>query len=194
MTNILLPATTGTITAPTLEGMIFQLAWNFGINAEKDIIKNSNQISYVTATIEPEFTYETYPAATAGRITIEITGMPITTVVSPPYPGKSTVNLADYLTGSGFLPGSGGTPTFSLTGANWCQHLWDAILLLHRLQIQPAKNPLGLNLVSRWSIESAGTNSVANAVGNASLELPLIFVNSGGFPTISAAAPMGSLT
>lgn len=192
MTNILLPTTPGTVTSPTLEGMIFQLAWNFGINAEKDLIKNPSQISYVTAGIEPEYTYEAYPLATAGRMTIEVTGMPIATVVSPSYPGKSSIGVADYLIGSGFLPGSGGTPTFSLTGATWCQHLWDAILLLHKLQIQPAKNPLGLNLVSRWSIESAGTNSVRNAVGNASLELPLIFVNAGGFPTISAAAPMGN--
>ena len=192
MTNIVLPTSPGTITSSTLEGMIFQLAWNFGINAEKNIAQNPNQTSYVTAAIEPEFSYETYPLATAGRMTIEVTGMPITTVVSP-YAGRSQINLTDYLTGSGFLPGAGGTPTFLLAGANWCQQLWDAILLLHGLQIQPAKNPLGLNLVSRWSIESAGINSIANANGSASLELPLTFINVGGFPTISAAAPMGNL-
>ncbi len=174
--------------------MIFQLAWNFGINAEKDLIKNPNQVSYVTAGIEPEFTYENYPAATAGRMVIEVTGIPIITVASaPPYPGRSIATVPDYLIGSGFLPGSGGTPTFLLAGTNWCQQLWDGILLLHRLQIQPAKNPLGLNLVSRWSIESGITNSVTNAIGNASLEIPLLFTAIGGFPTISAAAPMGNL-
>lgn len=193
MTNIVLPTTVGTVTSSTLEGMIFQLAWNFGINAEKDLEKNPSQVSYITAAIDPEFVYESYPVATAGRMTIQVTGIPLTTVISPSYPGKSTVNLADYLVGTGFTPGIGGTPTFSLASTNWCQQLWDAILMLHRLQIQPSKNPLGLNLVSSWNIESTGTNTVAGAVGNASLELPLIFINLGGFPTISAAAPMGNL-
>ncbi|MCC3508290.1 MAG: hypothetical protein JGK30_07920 [Microcoleus sp. PH2017_40_RAT_O_B] len=192
MTNIVLPTTPGTVTAPTLEGMIFQLAWNFGIGAEKDSIKNPNQVDYVSATIEPEFVYESYPVANAGRMVIVVSGLPIATVALP-YSGRSTVGLSDYLTGSGFLPGSGGTPTFALAAANWCQHLWDAILLLHRLQIQPAKNPLGLNLVASWNMEGAGTNSVLNAVGSANLELPLMFVNNGGFPTISATSPMGNL-
>jgi hypothetical protein len=47
--------------------------------------------------------------------------------------------------------------------------------------------------VASWGIEGAGTNSAVNAVGNANLELPLMFVNTGGFPTISAASPMGDL-
>ncbi|MCC3463914.1 MAG: hypothetical protein JGK26_29820 [Microcoleus sp. PH2017_27_LUM_O_A] len=146
----------------------------------------------MTATMEPEFVYETYPTANAGRMVIVVSGLPIATVRLP-YAGRSDVTLNDYLTGSGFLPGSGGAPTFALANASWCQHLWDGILLLHNLQIQPAKNPLGLNLVASWNMEGAGVNSTLNAVGNANLELPLMFVNSGGFPTILAASPMGNL-
>lgn len=192
MTNIVLPLTPGTVTSSTLEGMIFQLAWNFGVGAEKDATKNLSQVSYVKASIEPEYTYDTYPIANAGRMAITVTEMPISTVKFP-YTGTSRVELSDYLNQAGFLSGSGGTPTFAVANATWCQHLWDAILLLHSLQIQPAKNPLGLDLVSSWNIESATTNNVANAVANASLELPLMFVDSGGFPTISAASPMGNL-
>ena len=79
MTNIALPTTPGTVTATTLEGMIFQLAWTFGVGAEKDTTKNPNQVSYVTANIEPEYTYDTYPTANAGRMAIVISGMPIAT-------------------------------------------------------------------------------------------------------------------
>lgn len=192
MTDIALPATPGTVTATTLEGMIFQLAWNFGITGEKDTDKNPNQVNYVSVAIEPEFRYETYPTANAGRMSIDITGLPISTVESP-YPGTSLIDLNDYLLASGFLPGSGGTPTFSVSNTSWCQHLWDAILLLHKLQIQPAKNPLGLDLVTSWSIDSAGTNSATSGTGKASLEIPLTFINVNGFPTIFAASPMGNI-
>ncbi len=172
MTTITLPTTPGTIKATTLEGWIFQLAQTANIY-ERDANKNLANVSYVAVAIDQDFVYDTLPTANAGKATITISDLPIDTITLPFSNAKSSITVADYLTSSGYSVGSSGTPTFSITSSTWCQHLWDGVQLLHKLQIDPAKNTYGIQPVTAISMTGTQSGSLKNMVGSATVELPI---------------------
>ncbi|HLO47311.1 MAG TPA: hypothetical protein VK211_02675 [Kamptonema sp.] len=192
MTAIVAGTTPGTIKAVTLGNYIWQLV-NWAIQAQKDTTKNPQVLDYISLSTDPEAVYDNYPTANGGEATISFTA-PCSTIVFP-FAQPESVVVPDYLTNSGFVAGSGGSPTF--TSASWCQNLWDAIQILQSLQIKAATNTLALQLVSSAAINletNIGTN--LNASLNASLTLPLIStVDSGtGNILVSGASPMGGLS
>lgn len=192
MTLITRPTTLGTVKATTLGNHLFQNA-QWGLTQQKNAVKNPSGLDYVSLTIDNEVEYDSYPEATGGSASIEIS-FPCGILTIPPTSDKSIV-VPDYLTSSGYDAGSGGTPTFS--SASWCQSLVEAILLIHLLQNKASKNPLNIKPVSNWSIASANdTGTVLNGLFTASIELPLIQSIDGttGNLILSGASPWGDLS
>ena len=192
MTAIVAGTTPGTIKATSLGNYIWQLT-NWAIQAQKDAAKNPQALDYISLNVDPEVVYDNYPTANGGEATIEFS--PPCSTIALPFSQPEPLSVPDYLTSSGFTPGSGGSPTF--TSASWCQNLWDAITLLHLLQLDPTKNTLALTLVSSGSITLAtALGSTLNATLSASLTLPLIqTIDSGtGNILVSGASPMGALS
>lgn len=196
MTTITPPSSVGTIKATTLGNFIYQIA-TWGLQQQKDITKNPNQFDYITIAIDPEFEWDAYPAATGGKATIDISFPCV--MCSLPFADPEAITVPDYLTSSGFSAGSGGSPTFA--SSTWTQQLWQAILLMGTLQIDPAKNTSGLTLVTAASatqvisLNSVAANSVNGDLA-ANIELPLIvtFDATTGNTITSGASPMGALS
>lgn len=195
MTAITLPTTPGTIKNATLEGFILQLAQNANIY-ERDITKNLSNVSYVAVEVDQDFVYDVVPTANAGKATITVSDLPVDTITLPFSNTKSAITAYDYLTNSGYSVGSGGTPTFSITSTNWCQHLVDGILLLQKLQIDTSKNTYGLQPVTAFTISAATSGSLRNAIVAATVELPVrnVLNESTGFYEIRTVEIMGALS
>lgn len=176
------PGIGGTSKATTLGNFIWHLSI-FAVQGQKSEAKNPAALDYISVTIDAEVEFETYPIATGGEATINFT---------PPMsvaPLTREISIPDYLTASGFISGDG---TFTGT---WPEQLWSAIVQLHTLQIKPDKNPLNLQLVNDFRIDSQTSGSTLNATASATLKLPLIqeFDAATGNIIISAASPMGEL-
>jgi hypothetical protein len=190
MTAIIVPTTLGTIKATTLGNFIFQIA-QWGLAQQKISAKNPNGFDNMSLTINSEIAYDNLPTANGGSATIDV-NFPVKWL-SIPITTKAIV-IPDYLTSSGYLPGTGGTPTFD--SSSWCQSLTEAILILHLLQGIAAKNPSNIKPVSNWSLTSQNDTGINNnGLFAATLELPLIqtFDNTTGNLILSGASPLGDL-
>jgi hypothetical protein len=178
MTNIN-PGSGATIQSTTLGGFIWNLS-TWAISAQKDIVKNPNLLDYLSLSIDNETEYPNFPTANGGKATIDFS--PLIKI------DGLNISIPDYLVDHGFLSGTGGT--FS---GNWAEQLFEAIITLHRLQLNPAKNPFNLELVS-FTITGQSSGSIVNASMQSTIEIPLTQTFSPeGNLILRGASPMGEI-
>ena len=157
----------GSITATTLESF-FVAAIRRLQTLEKNPTYNPSALNYVTSTVSDD--------SSSFSATVNF---PLSYVTDGD--GISNFTVEDYLTNATpqYSAGSGGT----ITASNLVKAIFEAALRLAALEIQPAKNPQGLNCIS-WTINKNELGSTNQ--GNFSLTVsnfPLDIVDGGDSQT-----------
>lgn len=155
----------GTIQALTMEAMLYGLI-KFGKAAERNPAMNPSSFSYVSCT--EDF---------ATLLCVATVTFPVTLIDDAA--GNFAISASDYLTNSGFIPGTGG----QLLSQNWVSQIIELSGLLFNKQSGTGSNPNQTEIITNIGFNFPGT------VGN-----PLIFTASYSIKTAEVIASGGQTT
>lgn len=164
----------GTITATNLEAYLYALI-KFGQAAERDSTKNPSGVNYLTSNQSDDNLL----------LSVSINFPFAFTVTSE---GYFSALFSDYLSGTGFNPGTGGL----LKSQSWVSQVVEAITLLDNAQTSTTKNPANLTLVREYTFNSPSSTTGAVGTFSATLSLPLTeTLNADGSTSVSAKEVFG---
>lgn len=155
----------GTIQATTMEAMLYGLL-KFGKAAERNPSMNQSSFQYVTMTED----FSTL-------LCVASVNFPV--AVLDDAAGSFAVSASDYLSSTGFAPGTGGT----LLSQNWVAQVIELTSLLFNKQTGTVSNPNQYELIT-----SLGFN-FPSVVGS-----PLVFAAAYNIKTIEEIASNGTTT